>query len=143
MTIPMDQCELGAVYNIVSRNLAVGVYDGKGGFVGIRQKFMDRFLFTEFHRDTGAPHGTVTPLEKIGKIPDGMRVLDIEDVVERECSCGHPSRGHTRQSGEHCWIGCGTCACTAFDGKRYVQSYPPLLKFLEEFPTMGRAVERL
>jgi hypothetical protein len=137
--IPIDRCVKGGIYRISSRNLRFGVYDGKGGFIGVREKFGDRYLFTEFHYDQGAPHGTVTPLKRTGRIPEGMEVLDHIEVIKRECSCGHPSARHERKCkhknqsgvGEHdCYIGCLDCECTFFDGHRYMTSYPPLFKLL-------------
>lgn len=63
--IPIEQCVKYGLYKIYSRNLTLGVYDGNGGFVGIREKFGDEYLFTEYHWDTGEPFGTVMPLELI------------------------------------------------------------------------------
>lgn len=48
------------LYWIRSRNLVLGIWDSeKRGFTGIRRKWDDRFLFTEYHWDTGEPYGTV------------------------------------------------------------------------------------
>ena len=70
--IPLDQCVKGHVYRMHSRNLDPGVFDGDRGFVGVREKFNSRYLFTEFHWDTGPPHGTVKPLEDLGPLPEDM-----------------------------------------------------------------------
>ena len=71
--IPLEQCVRGRVYEIRSRNLAVGVYDGKCGFIGIRTKFGSRYLFTEYHWDQGSPHGTVSRQRDLGySVPDGV-----------------------------------------------------------------------
>ena len=68
--IPMSECVHGGLYKISSRNLAFGVYDEKHqGFVGIREKFGNEYLFTEYHYDTGAPHGTVHPKELLEMCP--------------------------------------------------------------------------
>jgi len=72
--IPLDQCELGGIYKINSRNLTIGVYDGAEGFIGIRKKFSEIYLFTEFHHDQGPPCGTVYPLEKIGTLPSHINL---------------------------------------------------------------------
>ena len=72
--IKMDNCVKGHLYRIDSRNLSLGVYDGKEGFIGIRTKFRDRYLFTEYHHDQGAPHGTVFPLEDLGPIPEEIPI---------------------------------------------------------------------
>jgi len=72
-TIPMSECVAWGVYKIHSRNLTVGVYNPKvGGFIGIREKFGNKFLFTEYHHDKGPPFGTVRPLEKVGDLPEGI-----------------------------------------------------------------------
>lgn len=49
---------LGRVYKVYCRNLHLGVFDGKDGFIGIREKFGRRYLFTEHHWDCEA-FGTV------------------------------------------------------------------------------------
>lgn len=68
--IPLDDCEHGVLYRIASRNLRIGIYNEPSkSFVGIRFKFGNRFLDDEDHWDTGAPHGTAKPLEKLGKSP--------------------------------------------------------------------------
>ncbi len=64
--IPIELCKHGFLYKIYSRNLDCGVYDETTkGFVGIRTKFGSRYLFTEYHWDTGAPFGTVQPIKEI------------------------------------------------------------------------------
>ncbi len=61
MTLPaLSKCIRGRVYRLQSRNLAVGVFNGTSGFIGIRTKFGNRYLATEYHWDTGAPFGTVS-----------------------------------------------------------------------------------
>jgi hypothetical protein len=69
-TIPLTECKHGYLYRISSRNLAFGVFnENSQGFVGIREKFGNRYLFTEFHWDTGAPFGTVHPKELLEECP--------------------------------------------------------------------------
>lgn len=63
--IPLKDCKKGYVYKIRARNFRVAVFDGKFGFIGIRQKFNDRYLFTEYHHEIGPPFGTVIPKEKL------------------------------------------------------------------------------
>lgn len=74
--IARADCITGGIYRIHSRNLRFGVYNGEGGFAGIREKFWTRSLFTEYHREGGidgsGAFGTVAPLEMIGQIPDGV-----------------------------------------------------------------------
>lgn len=76
--IPIEECVRGTVYKLRSRNLDVGVFDGKDSFIGWRQKFGSVFLDEEYHYDPG-PNGTVTrgtarPLEAIDKISDHIVV---------------------------------------------------------------------
>lgn len=74
--LKLEECKHGYTYRISSRNLAFGVYDErKQGFVGIRTKFGDRYLFVEYHYDTAAPFGTVCPRIELEKCP-------IEDLAE-------------------------------------------------------------
>lgn len=70
----MSECVKRGVYRINSRNLTVGVYDGDEGFIGIREKFGSKFLFTEYHWDQGPPFGTVRPQELVHSLP---RELDL------------------------------------------------------------------
>lgn len=62
--ITLENCRHGALYRINARNFSIGIYDEDNqGFIGIRTKFTMQFLDLEFHWDTGAPYGTVKPLE--------------------------------------------------------------------------------
>lgn len=66
MWIKLEDCKHGGLYKIHARNFSLGVFDEKQqGFVGIREKFGDEYLFVEYHWDTGAPYGTVKPNEFI------------------------------------------------------------------------------
>ena len=84
--IPLATCKHGWLYRIHSRNLDFVVFNqGTNGFIGIREKFGDRYLFTEFHYDAGAPYGTVKPLQELEKVPDGIPVSthlthDLDDL---------------------------------------------------------------
>ena len=65
---------VGRVYRLRSRNLKIGIYDGDMGFIGIRTKFGNRFLFTEYHWDA----------EYFGTVADAIDLeidisLDIDD----------------------------------------------------------------
>lgn len=79
--VRLPECEQGMAYRVNSRNLTVAVFDGKDGFVGIREKWGDEYLFTEYHYDTGSPFGTVLPRESLARIPEGMS-LDTADNPE-------------------------------------------------------------
>ena len=80
--IPLIECKVGHAYKLRSRNLSRGVFNGQSGFIGIREKFGSRFLFTEYHWDTGAPHGTAQPYEDTGRIPDGIVIADDLGTVD-------------------------------------------------------------
>jgi hypothetical protein len=83
--IPLDQCINGHLYRIHSRNLTLGVFDGKTGFIGIRVKFGFKYLFTEYHWDQRPPYGTVQPQEDLGPIPDDIEIYEYRDeTIEGE-----------------------------------------------------------
>jgi len=75
--IPLEKCEDKYLYRIRSRNLSFGVFNKiYDGFIGIRHKFYDKFLFTELHYDTGPPFGTVFPDKKLNKLPDDIELKE-------------------------------------------------------------------
>jgi len=83
----------GEVWRIRSRNLTIGVFDGDEGFIGIRTKFESRLLFTEYlAREHGGtkhlPFDTVTPIERVGQVPEG---IEITDHLGSVCQCGSTS----------------------------------------------------
>jgi hypothetical protein len=46
--IALKDCENRFAYRISSRNLSIGVFNLKtSGFIGIREKFGDQYLFTD------------------------------------------------------------------------------------------------
>ncbi len=68
--IPLDQCEHGWLYHIKARNFRLGIYNEvEKEFIGIRTKFGSRYLFGEYHWDTGEPFGTVKPITKLEQAP--------------------------------------------------------------------------
>jgi len=82
--ISLEDCEDRFAYRISSRNLIVGVFNAENsGFIGIREKFDERFLFTEYHYDTGAPFGTVNPKEKLIKLPDDIRLCEVFECKDK------------------------------------------------------------
>jgi len=82
--IPMEECKTRRLYRIRSRNLRVGVYDGKEGFLGIRTKFGSRYVFTEYHWDQGPPHGTVKPQEDLGvDLPEEILLEEYVGTVDK------------------------------------------------------------
>lgn len=78
--IPLAECVEGDIYILRSRNLVLGVFDGKTGFIGIREKFGHRYLFTEYHHDTGTPHGTASPVRAVSY----TRIRPLKEYVTAE-----------------------------------------------------------
>lgn len=85
--IPVADCIAGHVYTLWSRNLKLGVFRINHrfgpGFIGIRTKFGDRFLFEEYHWDSGPPYGTANPLVDLGPIPAGIWLQESLGSVDR------------------------------------------------------------
>src|SRR4030043_1579665 len=69
--IPVSECIDGCMYRIRARNGRIGVFhkDNDNAFTLSRHKFNDNFFYDEYHWDNGEPHGTVMPLECLGKAP--------------------------------------------------------------------------
>ena len=88
-TIPLDKCIDRHIYRIRSRNLDFGVYrEATNGFIGIREKFGDLYLFEEYHWD----FGTVRPLEDVGVLPDD---IEVRESVSAGCTnCGGQTEYH-------------------------------------------------
>jgi len=86
--ISLVDCIRGHLYRIHSRNLKLGVFDGKTGFIGIRLKFGSEYLFTEYHWDQGPPYGTVQPKEDLGPIPDDIEIYEYkyETIEGKDCA---------------------------------------------------------
>ena len=83
--IPIAECTPGRVYQIQSRNLTFGVYDGNEGFIGIREKFGHRYLFTEYHWDQGPPYGTVSGQKDLGiDLPADISPKESLGTVDKE-----------------------------------------------------------
>lgn len=79
--IGKDDCIARHIYRIHSRNLSIGVYDGAGGFIGLRTKFNDVYLFTEFHAD-GSAFRTVLPEEDIGILPEEIELREYVSTFD-------------------------------------------------------------
>lgn len=81
--IPLDKCKERRLYRLRCRNLNVGVYNGHGGFIGIRCKFDQEYPFTEYHWDNGSPFGTVKPIEDLGMdLPEAIGLHETEPTVD-------------------------------------------------------------
>ena len=60
----------GYTYRVSARNASFGIWrKSKNSFIISRWKFGANYIFEEYHYDTGAPFGTVNPLEEIEKSP--------------------------------------------------------------------------
>lgn len=69
--ILIKDCKDGYLYIVSARNAIIGIcHDNGKAFEINRLKFNNRFLFDEYHWDTGAPYGTVCPLKEIEKAPE-------------------------------------------------------------------------
>lgn len=73
--IPLEQCETGCVYRVNARNFKLAVFDGVS-FIGIREKFGNRFLDSENHWD--APDfATCKPIEKTEhRVPESIKLSE-------------------------------------------------------------------
>lgn len=85
--LPLDQMRDRGVYRLRARNFSLGAFNAATkGFVGIRFKFDSEYLFEEYHYDTGAPFGTVTPIEFVCLLPENV---EAREYYPTECkNCG-------------------------------------------------------
>lgn len=74
--IPLQELLPHRIYRLQSRNLVVGVWKPEAdGFLGVRQKFNERYLFLEYHYDLSETHGTAQALELLPEIlPEGTNL---------------------------------------------------------------------
>ena len=87
----MERLEVGRVYKLSCRNLAFGVYFGAGSFVGIRTKFGQRFLDTEFHWDYDPHCGTVSMATATDRVLPAS--IERRERWDTECeTCGKAVR---------------------------------------------------
>lgn len=83
--LPMSRCKEGVIYEIYARRMWFGVYSKrKRGFIGIREKYNERFLFTERHWNTGSPFGTAKPVKKIGAVPDDIPLEEHLGTIDKK-----------------------------------------------------------
>ena len=61
---PLADLEVGAAYELESRNLSVGIWDGKE-FHGIRTKFGSQFMDSEIHWDLDTRYGTAQAVKRL------------------------------------------------------------------------------
>lgn len=117
----VQECEIGAVYRVYSRNLSVAVCTDGEHFIGIREKFGSRFLDTEGFNGPGfvrlgyhTYHSThdfagtwVAAPDPIGKI-EGIPLTEAGDPPD---VCAH-CRGTARRAprpGSHYYLCEGGC----------------------------------
>lgn len=115
------------IYQIASRNLRVGVWDGTNGFIGIREKFDSRFLFTEYHWDLSQHHGTVRPIRLIGTLPGRIEIRCYND----RCCSDHerPIAYVDREIG---WKHADDDSVLTGDDGPIATIYRPLFDYLEQ-----------
>lgn len=86
--IPIDMCVKGRAYRFAARNFQFGVFDGVDGFIGLRTKFGDPYLFTEYHHDRGA-FGTVAYIRD-ASLDLPQEILPVE-ILGNEDAVSHRS----------------------------------------------------
>jgi len=81
--IPLNECKDRALYRVEARNFTYAVYsETQKGFIGLQES---AYLELEYHYDTGAPHGTVKPIEMLETIPIDICVgKKYPTIFERE-----------------------------------------------------------
>ena len=62
--IPLADLEIGMAYEIESRNISCGIWDGEA-FHGIRYKFGQLYMDSEIHWDLDDHHGTAQAIRKL------------------------------------------------------------------------------
>jgi hypothetical protein len=79
--ITLSNCKVGYVYSLHSRNLELGVFTISNTFIGIRQKFDDKFLFGELHIEKG---GTATPLKELVAVPEEIKLVESLGKIDHK-----------------------------------------------------------
>ena len=134
--VPLVECVARGIYRLSSRNLTVGVYDGDEGFIGVREKFGSRYLFTEFHWDQGAPFGTVHPLELLGMLDESIELRETNDPVCGKENCGRAVKFTQTEEGAFgrgVWSHVDDDAPMCREGYAVSSIYMPLFEELEKF----------
>ena len=76
--VPVDELKDNYLYWVSARNLKLAVYrKSTKGYLGIREKFSNRFIFEEYDWDLADDFKTCTPLEEICECP-----VDIDLVLD-------------------------------------------------------------
>jgi hypothetical protein len=122
------------IYEIRSRNLNCGVWTGEG-FIGIREKLGDKYLFQEFFYDGENPVGTAEPIRWLGEIPADM---EMTERYPTECEiCGEACEYTPWAPGEvgNSYAGRWVCAVRNPDHKPspISRTYTPLFDLLQTY----------
>jgi hypothetical protein len=72
------------VYRLQSRNLLVGVWVAeRDGFIGVREKFGDEYLFTEYHLEGNGATGTANGIEDLRfNIPKDVELRERKPTLD-------------------------------------------------------------
>ncbi len=131
--LPLKECRPRHIYKLNSRNLKYGVFNPKdNGFIGIRTKFSNRYLFTEYHWDTGPPYGTAKPIEDLGLIDDeDVFLMESYPAICKYCGqiLSFVKNNSDKDLGLGKWQGCNVECTKAYP---YGRIYKPLFLLLEE-----------
>ena len=118
------------VYTLNSRNLAVGVWNAEtNGFIGVREKFGDKYLFTEYlWTETSGTARAIGDLEVDvpSEIPLRERTPSIDSVTGREVFFDKPV-----YSGGRGWIYRDTEL--PIDGEPYARTNQELFDLLSPY----------
>jgi len=77
--MPMAVMQDRRIYRIRSRNLVVGAWRAETqGFIGIREKFGDLYLFEEYHSEV---RGTAFAWEALDMVPDGVEISEDSETL--------------------------------------------------------------
>lgn len=88
--IPKADCKNRRLYRIHSRNLAIGVFnEATGGFLGLRTKFRNTFVFEEYHWENES-FATVQPQEELPEELPGH--IELKESLGTQCeTCKTPA----------------------------------------------------
>ena len=123
----LDDVELvvGGVYLCETRSISeLAVFAGNDEFIGIREKFNERYLFTEhLWRERS---GTIRPKKRVGDVPSDIELADNLGLRCTACDGRVSDTGPPYPKGYVCGGGC-------VDTKVYVAPNSALFEFLDVF----------
>ena len=110
--IKLKKCEDRRLYRIYSRNLRFGTFRKEtGGFIGIREKWGDLYLFEEYHWDNGPPFGTVNPQEALVMLPSKIANSEYAEPETICQTCGKGLDWHAKKHSTGDWVHLEASAC--------------------------------